>query len=126
MRIADSNELEGAKPLAWICAALEALPQLSFVAMVAWSEERTSCSVGLASALLMPKFTREGPMARTTTVLATEPPMTKPPIITSLPENTCPRVERLAREEGRAVVPGPPFTVGGIGPATPAANAASP
>ncbi len=36
-------------------------------------------------------------MARTTTVLATEPPMTKPPIITSLPVRTCPRVEMFDR-----------------------------
>src|SRR5260221_12719230 len=108
MRIADSNELEGAKPLAWICAALEALPQLSFVAMVAWSEERTSCSVGLASALVMPKFAREGPMARTTTVLATAPPMTKPPVITSLPVRTCPRGEMFDRCAELGGGPDPP------------------
>src|SRR5258708_10679903 len=74
----------------------------------------------------MPKLTSEGPRARTTTVWGVDPPMTKPPIITSLPESTCPRVERLAREEGVAVVPVPPFTVCVIGPATLVAYVASP
>src|SRR5258708_22313478 len=103
MRMADSRGLLGANPLEVICAALAALPQSSLVAMTDWSDERTSCSVGLDSAPLTPKFASDGPMARTTTVLAVDPLMTKPPIITSKPVCTWPRVEMLARRGGLGV-----------------------
>src|SRR6188474_2166168 len=95
--IAGSSGWFGAKPLAWICAALAALCQLSFVAMTAWSEERTSVSVGLASGLAIPKFARFGPATLITTVFAVGPPTMNPAIITSLPVNTCMRVEMLDR-----------------------------
>src|SRR5258707_4449456 len=101
--MADSRGLLGAKPLEVICAALAALPQSSLVAMTDWSDERTSCSVGLGSAPLTPKLASDGPMARTTTVLAIAPLMTKPPIITSKPVCTWPRVEMLARRGGLGV-----------------------
>src|SRR5258706_538965 len=93
MRIAGSSALEGAKPLAWICAALGAPPQLSLVAMTVLSEERTSVSVGFASGLEIPKAAREGPVTAIATVLLAAPPITKPLIITSLPVRTCPRVD---------------------------------
>src|SRR5260221_323924 len=96
MRMADSRGLLGAKPLELICAAFAALPQSSLVAMTAWSDERTSGSAGLASAPVTPKFVSDGPVARTTTVLALAPLMTKPPIITLKPVCTWPRVEMLA------------------------------
>src|SRR5260221_13027054 len=104
--MADSRGLLGAKPLEVICAALAALPQSSLVAMTDWSDERTSCSVGLGSAPLTPKLASDGPMARTTTVLAIAPLMTKPPIITLKPVCTWPRVEMLARRGGLAAVMG--------------------
>src|SRR5258706_3159 len=97
MRMADSKGLLGANPLELISAALGALPQSSLLAMMALSEKRTSGIVGLASAPLTPKLASEGPMARTTTVWAPEPLMTKPPIITSKPVRTWPRVEIFAR-----------------------------
>src|SRR6185436_9577254 len=86
-------EFEGAKPLAAIAATLSAPPQSSLLAIVAWSAERTSRSVGSPSGLAMPAAASEGPRARTMTVFAAEPPMMKPPIMTSLPVSTCPRVE---------------------------------
>src|SRR5258706_91227 len=104
MRMADSRGLLGANPLEVIWAALEALPQSSLVAIVAWSDMRTSDIVGLASAPLTPKFASEGPMARTTTVCATRPWITKPPIITLRPVCTWPRGEMLARRGGLAAV----------------------
>src|SRR5258706_171415 len=94
--IAGSSALLGAKPLAWICAAFDALCQLSLVAMTALSEERTRVSVGLASGLAMPKLASDGPATVTTSVFAVAPPMMNPAIITSLPVSTWPRVERLA------------------------------
>src|SRR5260221_12534904 len=97
MRMADSRGLLGANPLEVIWAALEALPQSSLVAIVALSDIRTSDIVGLASAPLTPKFASEGPMARMTTVCGPLPWTTKPPIITSKPVCTLPRVEMLVR-----------------------------
>src|SRR5688572_2014443 len=98
--MAASSPLVGAKPAAVSCAALAAVAQLSLVASVAWSEERTSLKVGLASALVMPNGTSEGPVATIATVLFAEPPITKPPMITSLPVSTCMRVEMLPRRGG--------------------------
>src|SRR5260221_307988 len=103
MRIADSNGLEGAKPLEEICAALDAFPQSSMGAIVALSDIRTSGIVGLDRAPLSPKVGSDGPMARTTPVLAVDPMITKPPIITSKPVCTWPRVEMLARRGGLGV-----------------------
>src|SRR5260221_13415744 len=104
MRMADSRGLLGANPLEVIWAALEALPQSSLVAIVALSDIRTSDIVGLASAPLTPKFASEGPMARMTTVCGPLPRTTKPPIITSKPVCTLPRVEMLARAVALAAV----------------------
>src|SRR5258706_3253495 len=95
--IAGSSAWDGAKPLAWICAAFAAPCQLSLDAMIALSEERTSVSVGLANGLAMPKLASDGPATVTTTVFAVEPSMMNPAIITSLPVSTWPRVEMLAR-----------------------------
>src|SRR5690348_3889668 len=83
--IADSNAFEGAKPLAWICEAFAALPQLSLVATTDWSDVRTSVIVGLARGLAIPYAASEGPVPTMATVLASVPWITKPPIITSLP-----------------------------------------
>src|SRR5258706_5416223 len=98
--MAGSSVLAGAKPLAWICAALPALCQSSLVAMTALSEERTSVNVGLASGFEMPKLASDGPAAVITSVLLAEPQTMKPAIITSLPVNTCPRVEMFASRGG--------------------------
>src|SRR5258706_2519812 len=95
MRIADSSGLVGAKPLAVIAAAFAALPQLSLVAITTWSDWRTRLSVGLASAFAMPNGTSDGPVATIATCCGPLPWITKPPIITSLPVNTWPRVEML-------------------------------
>src|SRR5258706_365983 len=100
VRMADSSELEGAKPLAVIAAALAALPQLSLVAITTWSDWRTRLSVGLASALAMPNGTSDGPVATIATCCGPLPLITKPPIITSLPVSTCMRVEMFARRGG--------------------------
>src|SRR5258706_15836815 len=109
--MAGSSVLAGANPLAWSCAALAALCQLSLVAMTDWSDERTSVSVGLASALGMPNGGSEGPVATIATVFGVEPPITKPPIITSLPESTCTRVDRFVmRAEATVAVPQLPLT----------------
>ncbi len=97
VRIADSSAFEGAKPAAESCAALPALCQSSFVASTAWSNWRTRVNVGLASALAMPYWVSDGPVATIATVFAAEPPITKPPISTSLPVSTCMRVEMFAR-----------------------------
>src|SRR5258706_496386 len=103
MRIADSSALDGAKPAACSCAAFAALPQLSLVAITAWSEERTSVSVGFANGLAIPKAASEGPVATTATGCGPLPRITNPPIITSLPVSTCMRVEMFARRaEGLA------------------------
>src|SRR5438270_203167 len=92
---ADSSGLAGARPFAWICAALADVVQSSLVAMTAPSEERTTVSVGLASALATPAAASEGPVAVMTTVLLAVPPMMRPPISTLSPTPTRPRVERL-------------------------------
>src|SRR5437764_1192650 len=68
--------------------------QSSFVAIMAWSDERTSVNVGLPSGFAMPKDASDGPRARTTRVFAVAPPTMKPPIITSLPVPTLPRVDK--------------------------------
>src|SRR5258708_33884235 len=99
-RIADSSGLEGARPADWSCAALAADCQLSLVAITAWSDDRTSVSVGLASGLAMPNCASDGPDPTTATVLVAEPPTTKPPIITSLPVSTRPRAETLPSRPG--------------------------
>jgi hypothetical protein len=49
---------------------LAALCQSSLVAITAWSEERTSVSVGLASAFAMPYCASDGPVATIATVLS--------------------------------------------------------
>ena len=54
MRIADSSELAGARPVAWMAAALLALCQLSLLAITVCPEK--SCSVGLASTPGTPKL----------------------------------------------------------------------
>src|SRR5436190_19998469 len=100
VRIADSNAFEGAKPAAVSWAEFAALCQSSFVATTVWSDDRTSVSVGLASAFAMPYCVREGPVTTIATRFAALPPITKPPIITSLPVSTCMRVEMLARRAG--------------------------
>src|SRR5260221_14632637 len=100
MRMADSSALLGANPLELIWPALAALPQSSLVAIVALSDMRTSDIVGLASAPLTPKFASEGPMARMMTFCGPLPWTTKPPIITSKPVDTWPRVEMLASRGG--------------------------
>src|SRR5258706_221573 len=97
MRIAGSSVLLGAKPLAWSCAALDALCQLSLISLTALSEERTRVSVGLASGFAIPKLASDGPATLITTVLGVLPPMMNPAIITSLPVSTCMRVEIFAR-----------------------------
>jgi hypothetical protein len=102
MRITDSAGCDGAKPLARIVAMFAADPQSSLVAMTAWSEERTSVRVGLASAFAMPSCVSDGPVATIATVLLAEPPITNPAIITSLPVSTCMRVETLTRRTGSA------------------------
>src|SRR5258706_383983 len=125
MRIADSSALDGAKPAACSCAAFAALPQLSLVAITAWSEERTRVSVGFASGLAIPRARAGegrpgggggwgrgwggpragggGPVPTPATVLWAGPRITNPPIITSLPVSTCMRVEMFARRaEGLA------------------------
>src|SRR6185312_2653097 len=92
---ADSFAFDGARPFAWICAALGPLCQSSLLATTDWSEERTMVSVGLASGLATPYCASEGPVAVTTTVCGPLPCTMKPPIITSLPVSTSPRVARL-------------------------------
>src|SRR5512141_2691472 len=127
--IADSSALVGAKPAARICAALAASPQLSLVATMVWSDERTSVSVGLPIAFGMPAATSEGPAAVTTTVLLVEPLMMKPPIITSLPRPTLPRVEMFESFAVPVVGAGAeaePLTVCVMGPAVPALYVGSP
>jgi hypothetical protein len=52
--IADSSGCDGANPLASMSAAFEAACQSSFDAMIAWSEERTSCNIGFGSGLAIP------------------------------------------------------------------------
>src|SRR5512140_968842 len=93
--IADSFAFAGAKPAAWMAAALAALPQSSLVPMTAPSLERTRVSVGSGSGLAMPAAASDGPDATTTTVLLAAPPMMKPAIITSLLVPTSPRVDKL-------------------------------
>src|SRR5688572_19634916 len=81
-------------------AALGPDCQSSLVARTAWSEERTSVSLGFARGLAMPNAASEGPVATMATVLLPPVPITKPAIITSLPVSTCMRVEMLARRGG--------------------------
>src|SRR5688572_24274094 len=100
MWIADSSGLVGAKPDAMTCAAFEADCQLSFVAIVTLSEERTSWICGSEMAPSTPKLMSEGPMARITTVFGVAPLITNPPIIRLKPVCTWPRVEMLARRGG--------------------------
>jgi hypothetical protein len=95
MRIADSSELEGANPLAKICASSGDAAQSSLTAICVCPEK--SCSSGFASVLGTPSAASDGPRARTTTVFGCEPWMIKPPISTSSPVRTCPRVEMLKR-----------------------------
>src|SRR6185312_463986 len=59
--MADSCGSVGAKPLARIAAAFDADCQSSLVAITAWSDERTSVSVGLASGEAMPYAESDGP-----------------------------------------------------------------
>jgi hypothetical protein len=54
----------------------------------------------LAIGLVMPKAASDGPVATIATVLLPVPPITKPPIITSCPVRTSPRVEMLPRRGG--------------------------
>jgi hypothetical protein len=75
---------------------LDAVCQLSLEATTAWSEDRTKAIVGSASGLVMPKADSDGPVATIATRLVAGPPITNPPIITSLPVSTCMRVERFA------------------------------
>jgi hypothetical protein len=70
---------------------------LSLLAMTAWSDERTSVSVGSASAPVTPNAASEGPVATMATVLLVEPPITKPPMSALLPFRTCMRAEMFAR-----------------------------
>src|SRR5258706_579160 len=100
--IAGSFESDGAKPVSTISCAFAALPQLSLVAMITLSMERTSVSVGLTSGSAIPKLASEGPATLTTTVLLAVPPMMNPAIITSLPVSTSPRVEILRSREASA------------------------
>jgi hypothetical protein len=71
---------------------------LSFTAIWVWPEK--SCSTGSCSAPGTPSAVSEGPRARTTIVLGALPPMMKPPIITSSPVSTLPRVAMLASRGG--------------------------
>ena len=89
--------LEGAKPADWSCPEFPADCQSSFVASTAWSEERTSVSRGLASGLAMPNWASEGPVATIATCCGPVPFTTNPPIITSVPVCTRPRVEMFMR-----------------------------
>src|SRR5262245_3333369 len=107
MYIAASRGWEGANPEAVSCDGLaHTFPcgqppcQSSLVAMTAWSDERTRVIFGLASGLAMPNAASDGPVATIATVLFVEPPITKPPIITSLPVCTCMRVEMFPRRGG--------------------------
>ena len=68
MYIAASSGFVGAKPAAVSCAGVPQAPacghpacQSSLVARVAWSDERTSVSLGLASGLVMPNCASDGP-----------------------------------------------------------------
>src|SRR4029079_1092295 len=65
------------------------------IAIVAWSDMRTSVIVGSGSAFAIPYATSEGPLAVTTTVLFAVPPTMKPAIITLSPFITSMRVEML-------------------------------
>src|SRR5260221_13314888 len=100
MRIAASFGCAGANPAAWSCAAFGALCQSSLLATVVWFAERIRVSFGLASALAMPKFASDGPVATIATVLLEVPLTTKPAIITSWPVNTCARVDRFMSRGG--------------------------
>src|SRR5215831_2768222 len=93
----------GAKPCAARIEWLGSVCQSSLVAITALSEERTSVSDGLASGLLMPNGTSEGPVAVIATVLGVEPPMMRPAIITLLPVSTFNRVGMLKRRGGLVV-----------------------
>src|SRR5260221_9856425 len=103
MRIADSSAFDGANPGACNWAAFAAVCQSSLVAITAWSDWRTSESVGLASAFAMPYCASDGPVATIARRLGAEPPTMKPPIITSFPVSTCMRVEILLRRGGSLV-----------------------
>ncbi|MBK7659678.1 MAG: hypothetical protein IPJ28_11205 [Betaproteobacteria bacterium] len=98
--MADSSGLEGAKPLALRAARLGAVPKSSLDAMNVAPVKRSS--FGLASGLVMPAAAREGPRARTTTVLLVEPEMTNPPIRTLSPVWTSERVEMFSRFDAAA------------------------
>src|SRR6185437_12941713 len=103
MKSAASRESDGAKPEACSWEALGSVCQSSLVATTDWSEERTSVRVGFMSGLVTPKAASEGPVATIATVLLLDPPMMKPPIMTSLPVRTSPRVEMLPRRVGLEV-----------------------
>src|SRR6185436_11962382 len=74
--------------------------QSSLASIVALSESRTSWNVGFESEPGTPKLARDGPIARMTTLFGADPPLTKPPIITSNPVCTWPLVEMLASRGG--------------------------
>src|SRR6185437_9954554 len=103
MKSAASRESDGAKPEACSWEALGSVCQSSLVATTDWSEERTSVRVGFMSGLVTPKAASEGPVATIATVLLLDPPMMKPPIMTSLPVSTSPRVEMFPRRSGLVV-----------------------
>ena len=90
----------GANPTACSCGALGSVCQSLLVRITAWSEERTSVIEGFANGLEMPNCWSEGPVATIATVLLVDPPITKPPIITSLPVSTLARVEMFPRRGG--------------------------
>jgi hypothetical protein len=90
----------GANPAAWSWGAFGWDCQSLLLSTTAWSDSRTRVMTGLANGLAMPKLESEGPVATIATVLGAEPPITKPPIITSLPVRTTPRVLMFPRRGG--------------------------
>src|ERR1017187_8477484 len=68
------------------------------VVVVSWSSSR-----GLASTFATPKFAREGPAARMSTLLGALPCTMKPAIITLAPVPTCSRVDMFPSVAGLGV-----------------------
>src|SRR5450432_2806027 len=86
--------------------------QSSFIPMVLLVSCSSSC--GLASGLGTPKFAREGPIARMSTLFGALPCTTKPAIITLAPVPTCSRVAMFPSVAGLGVGVGVGVGGGGV------------
>src|ERR1700675_4426244 len=115
MRRAASRGWGGASPVAVMSAGVpqvwpllaqrgSATCQSSLLAMGVAPEKRVTTGLGSAPGTVNGGRPKVGPRARTRTVFAVGPPMTKPPISTLAPVWTWLRVERFVRRASTVVV----------------------